>query len=151
MSVATVKARLASIQEAIPGVLVAYAQGPLSLVGANMPCFVNLTRPATVDWEQGSDLGIETRLYAMQLYVMPFGQGVPGEAERKCETFFPLVRITFAARPGLEDLPGIQEAIFLGDSGVIIMSYPLQGERYFGVEYRLQVREVVERSYADYD
>lgn len=151
MNVAAVKTRLAAIQEAIPGVLVAYAQGPLSLAGANMPCFVNLTRQATVDWEQGSDLEIETRLYAMQLYVMSFGQGIPGEAERKCEPFFPLIRDTFAARPGLENLPGVQKATFLGDSGVIIMSYPLQGERYFGVEFRLQVSEIVERSYANYD
>ncbi|MCB0207711.1 MAG: hypothetical protein KDJ52_00185 [Anaerolineae bacterium] len=151
MSVATVKARLVTIQQNITGVLTAYAQGPNSLSAANMPLFVNLTRKAEVDWKVfGSDMGLETRLYAMQLYVMPFGQGVPGEAEEACELFFPLVRDTFAARPSLEQLLGVQEATFLGDSGVIGLKYPLEGgSLYWGIEFRLQVKEVVERTYAN--
>lgn len=152
MSVATVKTRLASIQANIAGLNRAFAQAPNSINRADMPLFVNLTRQSQTDWQEGSDLGRETRLYLMQLYVLPFGNGIPGEAERTCEPFFPLVRDTFAARPGLEGLLGVQQAVFLGDGGVAALRYPLSSENLFwGIEFRLQVSELVERSYVGTD
>jgi len=152
VSVATVKARLAEIQADIAGVTHAFAQGPNVINAGDMPLFINLTRAATIDWQQGSDLGFESRLYLMQLYVLPFGQGVPGEGERLCEPFFPLVRDTFAARPSLEQLLGVQETTFMGDGGVTALRYPLGSDSLFwGIEFRLQVREVVNRDYADYE
>lgn len=153
MSVATVKTRLATIEGNISGIRVAYAQGPNSLVAANLPAFINLTRPGQVDWRAvGSDDGLETRLYLPTLYVRPFGTGIPGEGERDCEPFFALVRDAFAARPSLEQLIGVQEAIFLGDGGVTVLRYPIQSDSLFwGIEFRLQVREIVARNYADYE
>lgn len=156
MSVATVKTRLAAIQETISGVKRAYAQPPLSLPASDLPAMVNFAGAATHEWRvAGNDVDLETRAYLMRLYVAPLTTGVPGEMERLCEPFFVSVRDMFAARPGLglgtkgSHLTGVQLAILQGDSGVSVMTYG--GAQYVGVEFRLQVTELVEVNYADYD
>lgn len=151
MSVETVKARLAQIQSGIAGIKRAFVQGPNSLNVADMPLFMTMTGKAEYDWGGlGSDAGLERRLYLMRLYVMPFGAGVAGEAERAVEPFFQPVRDTFAARPSLGNLAGVQNATLVGDSGIIVLQYP-QGTLYFGVEFRLMVEEYFGRSYVDYE
>lgn len=151
MSVATVKARLATIQKnRITGVKRAFAQGPNSINTADMPLFINLTKPAQHDWAiLGSDFDQETRQYLMRLYVLPIGNGIPGEAERACEPFFDRVRDVFAARPTLEGLEGVQQAVLLGDSGVTLLDYPAGNLAYWGIEFRLQVTEYIEVIYAE--
>lgn len=155
MSVASIKTRLTAIQEAISGVKRAYAQPPLSLPPSDLPVFVNFTGAATHDWRvMGSDTDSETRAYVMRLYVAPYQEGIPGEGERLCEPFFVSVRDAFAARPGLSDpithahATGVLGAALLGDSGVAVLNY--NGVQYVGIEFRLQVVELVEVSYADY-
>ncbi len=150
MSVVTVKTRLAAIQAAISGVGRAYPQAPLSLPGSDLPAFVTYTGQATNDWRiTGSDVDSETRIYLMRLYVAPLQQGVPGEMERLCQPFFASVRDAFGARPGLEILNGVLTATLLGDGGPAVMAYG--SVQYIGIEFRLQVIELVEVSYADYD
>lgn len=153
MSITTIKERLAEIQAEIEGVKRAYANGPKTLPVADLPCFVNFTGPATDDWRSlGADYDQESRLYIMRLYVAPAQQGIDGQAEAACEPFFPLVRDLFASRPGLgtgsvdTQLAGV-EAIYLGDQGVSILLYA--GVEYVGLECRLQVTELVDRSYDD--
>jgi len=150
MSVATVKTRLAFIQKnRISGVKRSFAQGPNSINTADMPLFINLTKPAQHDWQiLGSDFDQEGRLYLMRLYVLPYGNGIPGEAERACEPFFDRVRDCFAARPGLEGLEDVQRAVLLGDSGVTLLDYPVGNFAYWGIEFRLNVVEYVEVIYA---
>ncbi|MCL4863861.1 MAG: hypothetical protein KJZ93_30925 [Caldilineaceae bacterium] len=150
MSVATVKARLALIQKnRITGVKRSFAQGPNIINTGDMPLFINLTKPAQHNWEiLGDDLDQETRLYLMRLYVLPAGNGIPGEAERLCEPFFDRVRDVFAGRPSLEGLAGVQQAVLLGDSGVTLMDYPVGNFAYWGIEFKLQVTEYIEVIYA---
>lgn len=150
MSVVTVKSRLARIQAAIAGVRRAYAQAPLSLPDSDLPAFVNFTGAATHESRVGgADVDAETRQYLMRLYVRKSGQGIEGEAERLCEPYFDLVRDAFMARPGLEQLDHVQLARLLGDSGVSALSYA--GEMYIGIEFRLQVMELLSVTYADGD
>jgi len=150
MSVATVKARLASIEESITDVKRAHAQPPAALPAADLPAMVNFAGAAEHDWRiLGSDSDQETRQYTLRLYIAPVGQGVPGEMERLCEPFFSSVRDTFAARPALEQLIGVIQATLLGDSGPVVMAYgKLQ---YIGIEFRLQVVELIGRMYDDYE
>lgn len=150
MSVVTVKTRLATIQAAITGVKRAYAQAPLSLPDSDLPCFVNFTGAATHESRVGgADVDAETRQYLMRLFIKKSGQGIDGEAERLCEPFFDLVRDTFMARPGLEQLNSVQLARLLGDSGVNALVYA--GEQYIGIEFRLQVMELLRVTYAEKD
>lgn len=152
MSVDTIKTRLAYIQKnRIAGVKRAFAQPPTSLNRLDLPAFANFTGPAQHNWViLGSDTDQETRTYLMRLYVAAIQQGVaPGEAERLCEPFFPLVQTVFSARPGLEQLTGVQVAALLGDSGVTVLT--LGGDQFVGIEFRLQVTEYVKVIYADYE
>ena len=150
MSVETVKARLATIQAGITGVRRAYAEVPNSITAADMPLFVTLTGPANHDWQAlGSDQDKEQRTYRMRLFVMPLGQGYPGEGENAAEPFFTRVRDTFSARPGLEGLTGVQSATLIGDSGLVVLDF--QEQQYWGIEFELQVVEYVEVTYAEGD
>ena len=150
MSVSTVKARLAEIEEEIAGINQAYAQAPLSLPASDLPAFVNFAGQSTHDWRiAGSDTDSETRLYLLRLYVAPLSTGQPGEIERLCEPFLTSVRDAFAARPSLGRLTSVQMAVFLGDGGPAVLLYG--GTRYVGVEFKLQVMELVRVIYADYE
>ena len=150
MSVLAVKARLAEVEGGIAGINRAYAQAPLSLPASDLPAFVNFAGQATHDWRiAGSDTDSETRLYLLRLYIAPLTTGTPGEIERLCEPFLTSVRDTFAARPSLERLNGVQSAVLLGDGGPVVMQYG--GTQYIGVEFKLQVTELVEVIYADYE
>jgi hypothetical protein len=148
MSVATVKAQLALLQASITGITSAFAQAPISLPENGFPCFVNLARAASIDSTPlgHADRVVEGREYLMRLYVAPLLEGTDAEAEGKCEPFFPLVRDFFLARPSLGGLTYVQRAWPLGDSGVVPLRYAMNS--YIGIEFRLQVWEYVDISYA---
>jgi hypothetical protein len=147
VSVATVKAQLATIQGAITGVKKAYPRRPNGLASANLPAFLNYVGPAQHDWEsQGENNGLETRLYLMRLFIRPINSGAPGDPEADTEVWFARVRDTFSARPSLQGLIGVVEAVFVGDSGEIVLEYG--GELYKGIEFKLQVTEQIGRTYA---
>lgn len=156
MTVATIKPRLAVIQAGITGVKRAFAQAPGSLPPGDLPLFANFTGAARHNWQIiGHDQDLETRNYLMRLYVRPVGQGIDGEAERLCEPFFVSVRDAFASRPGLglgvagSHLAGVQQAVFLGDSGVSVLRY--SGQDFIGIEFRLEVNEYVEVNYEAFE
>jgi hypothetical protein len=148
MSVATVKAQLATLQEQIAGVNRAYVQGPLSLPATDLPAFVNYTSAATHEWRVlGAETDRETRQYLMRLYVCTAQDGIEGEAERRCEPFFASVRNFFAAHLSLGQLRFVEIATLLGDSGVRgDLAYA--GEQFIGIEFRLQVIEHVPVTFA---
>jgi hypothetical protein len=158
MTVETVKARLAVIQRTITDVKRAYVHMPLTdLPEPDMPLFGNFTGPATYDWiTLGSDEDLEARIYLMRLYVKKATQGIDGEAEKKCEPFFESVPRKFAARPSLglgtagSNLVGVQMATLLGDGGISIFNHPT-GSQYIGIEWKLEVREYIQREYDDYE
>lgn len=148
MSVATVLARLATLQIQITGVKYAYANPPRSLVAANMPLFVTIPGGATVtDWSDGL---LETRGYDMYCYAAPFESGIPGEAVAILTPLFPLVREFFEARPGLERLANVLEVRWIGDEGITRLSYG--GDNYYtGCKFKIEVDEYIPRTYAQFD
>lgn len=155
-----IKTRLALIQPAISGVEQAYAEGPKALVPANMPLFVNLLGPTQADHKAlGAEANLRANTILMRLYVCPIQQGLDGEAERLVEPLIPLVWACFDARPGLGTyglsisdlvpLAGVRGAHILSDSGIRSLVYA--GTPYLGVEFRLNVIQIVEVSYAPYE
>jgi len=156
MTVATVKPRLVQIQKTVTGVKRAYAQAPGAIPPGDLPLFLNFTGPSENNWEiLGEDGDLETRVYMMRLLVKPLGQGIDGEAERLCEPFFASVRNAFASRPSLglgtkdSSLAGVQVATLMSDSGVSVIKHA--GDEFIGIEFKLQVTEYIEVTYAAYE
>ena len=147
MSIEDVKEALAAIQVAhIPNIGRAYSRAPESLPPGDLPAFVNLAGPSTIDWNTiGSDNGVETREYRMRLYVAPLGQGISGEKEEKVETFITPTREAFSSRPSLGGVVGVMNVFFQGDTGPVAMEYG--SDEFIGVIFKISVVEYVPRTY----
>ena len=137
--VSAIKTALAALELQIAGVVHAWAQGPNALNASDLPAFVNLSGAATQDWNmEGGGEGVETRQYRLLLYVLPYGQGVPGEGERACEPFLDSVPKFFAGRPAL-GTKFVFNAYPNRDSGLTILTYAGPDDRYWGIEFGLTV------------
>lgn len=119
---------------------------PNSIPPSDLPFFGNFTGQAAYGRQQGSDLDIVTRSYTMRLFVAELGQGIPGEIERLCEPFFESVRDKFDGLPRLDNLNGVRDAKILSDSGAGVLQYA--GETFIGIEFKLQVIEEAQITYA---
>jgi hypothetical protein len=157
MSIQSVRLRIKTLQEKIPGINKAYAQLPKSnIVAADLPLFLNFVREGVNDYDPlGSDDVYITRTYLMWLLVKPVAEGEEGESESSVEPWIDTVSKYFIARPSLSDLAGVQKTILLSDSGPKKMIWPgtpsaPQGV-YWGVEFKLQVIEVAPIDYVDYE
>ncbi len=97
----------------------------------------------------------------MVLYVANAQFGASGQGELQADEYFDVVLQHFAARPGLElDSEGAQQgesawnAALLGDGGLQVGPYPLQGSGegipdYIQVSWDLQVEEIIAIDYED--
>ncbi len=149
-----IRQRLTEIQSNIVGVKRAYAWAPQSLADSDLPAFCTFAGPATVS--QTSETFVEeTRTWLMRLYVKPVLQGIDGEAEKAVEPFLEKVRNAFLSHPllgnGTKDsaLPFVEKAIWLGDSGIQVLSHA--GQSYLGIEFRLSITTIVPISTASYE
>jgi hypothetical protein len=141
MTVATVKARLITICEAIEGVNGA-SRTPRNVAGAEYPWVVVMAGPAA--YRDGSSLGNEAREYRLILIVQSWSQGPEYEAEELAEPFFERFRDEFMQNTGLDTgnddpLVGVQNSELARDTGVTDVQ--LAGVLYSGVEFTLQVWE----------
>lgn len=152
MSIATVAERLAAIQiDHVAGIVKAYDidEIPNSLATANLPAFINVPGEA-VQAAFDDDEWIETRTWYMLLYIAPIERPVEvAQRMAAAAVFLPLVRQVFADRDGLESLAGILSSRLTGDSG---LATPLQygGLTYAGIEFRLEVKEIIGTAERDY-
>jgi hypothetical protein len=154
MSISTVRARLKTLQLAIPGISHSYAQLPKGMIKTSeLPLFLNFARDSKYDYETfgSDDMGI-TRTFLMWLMVKPAAEGEEGEGESLVEPWIPIVTNFFNGRPSLGNLVGVQIARLTGDSGPKRMVWPgtpnaPQGV-YWGAEFRLNVTEIVPINFA---
>lgn len=149
-----IRERLAEIQRTVNGVKRVYEYAPQSLADSDLPAFCTFAGPASVT-AIGEDFHEETRTWLMRLYVKPVLQGIDGEAEKAVEPFLESVRDTFLAHPllgkGVKDsvLDWMKRAVWLGDSGVQILSFA--GQNYLGVEFRLNVTTIISAEIAMFE
>lgn len=149
MSIQSVKTQLKSLQEQIPGIAHAFAQAPAALNETDMPLFINLSGRGTPDYVGAGDFhNLMTRIYTMRLYVLPVALGIPGEGEREVEPLIQAVYDFFSARPALGGLENIYNAYLVGDSGVSPLQFQAGGKTYIGCDFTLQVKELLEFTYA---
>lgn len=149
MTIESVKTALAAIEAAIiPGSGHSYATAPASLPPGDLPIFINLTGPATVDWSRGgSDKGVETRQYTIMLFVDRVGQGLWGEREARAEDLIQQTRDAFAAHPHLGGVARVMSSEYVSDSGITVLNYG--NEEYIGIEFVVRVTEWIPRVYGD--
>jgi hypothetical protein len=143
MTVATVKTRLITICEAIPGIQGA-SREPRNLTGAEMPWVIVLAGPAEYQTD-GEALGRELRTYRLLVIVQAWAQGPEYEAETLVEPFYERFREEFSNNASLDTgnhdpLPGVQWSQIVRDTG--LTEIILAGVSYAGVEVNIQVLEV---------
>lgn len=149
-----IRQRLADIQMSVSGVKRAYVWAPQSLADSDLPVFCTFAGPAIVS-SMSETFVEETRTWLMRLYVKPVLQGIDGEAEKFVEPFLASVRDAFLSHPmlgkGTKDsvLSWIEKAIWLGDSGIQVLSYA--GQNYLGIEFKLAITTIVPISIALYE
>ena len=151
MSISTVTARCATIQEEIAGIEKAFAfdETPNSLKTAALPCMTNFPSSATYAGG-GTHMSEETRVYQMMLWLAPVSR--PVDAARhteEIEGFINLIRYAFLDRPALGGLQYVRSAKLAGDGGPVVQAYA--GVDYLSIVFNLEVTELCEVNYADGD
>lgn len=148
MTVETTPPTIISIGENVPGILTAKDPPPKAIETAQLPCLYVFTGEATNDWSilGRDDVGVVTRMYRIQVAVVPKNQATPETRETRCRPLIEAVRNEFAKYPHL-GVDGVFDAVVVGDSGPAIL--PEWEGKYVGFEVRLEVRSVIARSYAD--
>lgn len=148
MSVETIKAALPALELQIDGINNALPLAPASLLGMDLPLFLNFPGNATYTTNLGQNLVTERRSWKLRLYVAPIQAGVPGEAESLPTPFIESVSKFFLAHVTLGGLTGLQSAVLTADSGTIVLRYANgeQTSQYVGVEFTLNTEEVYRRN-----
>lgn len=139
-TVAEVKAALAALLATVSGVQRAQAYAPRNITAADLPMALAFTGPA----QYGSvgadtDIDVPARTYVVRIYVTPTAAGVSGEAEQAVEPFLSSVPAAIAAKPTLNRV--VLRARVVSDTGCIVLRY--QDQEYLGVEFRIEVTDVV--------
>lgn len=147
MSIATVKAKLATMQAAISGVKHAFAQAPSTISPADAPLFVNLTGAGAANYAALGDYHRDmTRIYTMRLYVLPVALGIPGEGERQVEPLIAAVYDYFNARPSLGGI--VVVSYITRDTGVTRLAFEEGGAPWIGTDFVLTVEEYEDITFA---
>jgi len=141
MTVATVGARIASVQEDIEDVKKAYAHDELpgDLHSALLPAFLNF--PEAAEYTLISHGYVqEVREWRMQLYVAPLGRDQdPARMGATLEPFFRRVFLEFLDSIQLEQLADVKCVKVLRDTGWSVLEWG--GKEYVGSEFTLEVIE----------
>jgi hypothetical protein len=127
----------------------AFNPPPVKLDTAELPGAYAFTGAATDDEvSAGSDDIRETRAFALQVAVMPTGQGTPQEREKRCRPILLAVKNLLREYPHL-GVAGVERMRVVGDSGITVL--PEFEGAFIGFEIRLQVVVLIPRAYAAYE
>jgi len=124
-----------------------YNPPPVKADTAELPAAFAFTGAANDDEVgPGAQNVYETRQYAVQVAVIPAGQGTPAEREMRCRPILVAVKNKLRQSPHLGVL-GVQRMRVTGDSGVMVL--PSYEGLFIGFEVRLTVLTLIQRTYAD--
>lgn len=116
-----------------------FALAPAKLDSAELPAVYSLTGSATYDEsELGEKWEVVTRLYRVQVAVVPIGLANPEIRESKCQPLLELVTHHLSGFPTLNNTAHVKKARVLSDSGIVVL--PEFAAKYVGFEIRLQVQ-----------
>jgi len=143
MTIQTVPPAIAVIGATISGITTATDPPPAAIETAQLPCLYTFTGEATYEWN--GDHGYETRLYRVQVAVIPRTQATPETRETRCRPLIVAVRDALASSPQIGEVLRVMGARVIGDSGPAIL--PEFEMKYVGFEVRLEVKSIVARRY----
>jgi len=133
--------------------MLAYANIPLTISAAQMPCFVNFPGALLSNVIEGSDEDarefIESRIFTLNMYHSPFGTGAGEEKSGLLTPYFELVYTAFGAYPHLKALPEIIDAVLSADTGTVLVEFA--GAMYYGIKFTLRVTRRARRGLAQSD
>lgn len=139
MNIGTIATRLALIQSDIAGVRKAYDLYDMPNKLGPLPAVTNHPGLATYGWGAAGDI-IETRIWAMRLYVTPAQRPIDvAKKAARVEPFFRRFMIAFADAQQLNDLGDVQWAWIEEDGGLMGLEY--EGEWFAGIQFSLTVKE----------
>jgi hypothetical protein len=129
----------------------AFDPPPAKLDTADLPACYAFTGTASNDWPNAmSDDYREARLYRVQCAVLPEGQATPELREARVRPMIVWLRDRLASYPILRTSDAsvlhVERTLVMGDSGIAIL--PEWDGKFIGFEVRLQVTELVTRTYA---
>lgn len=113
---------------------------PENLDTAQLPAAYSLLGSATYnESEDGESSDVITRLYRIQVPVLPIGQATPQIRESLCQPLLEKVTAKLRGYPTLGNVPNVNAmgARVLSDSGIVVL--PEFGAKFVGFEVRLQV------------
>lgn len=129
----------------ISGIQTAFAIPPAGLETAELAALYAFTGTATNDQQTlGAGFFQETRLYRVQVAVLPTGQGTPELRETRCRPLITGLNQALRDNPSLGGVAGVQKSLVVGDSGIVLL--PEWGGKFIGFEIRLQVTTVGKRA-----
>lgn len=143
MTVQTVPPAIAAVGTGISGITTATDPPPAAIETAQLPCLFTFTGEATYEW--GDDHGYETRVYRVQVAVIPRVQATPETREVRCRPLIVAVRNALASSPQIGAVARVLGAKVIGDSGPAVL--PEFEMKYIGFEVRLEVLSIVARVY----
>jgi len=151
MSIVTVTDRLAAIEKEITGVTNAYglSEIPGSLQSIDCPTCINIPGEAVFEI-LAADLVRSTRTYIMELYITPADTPLAFAKKMGLAEVFPARFATaFLARRTLESLSGVEDAQYIRDGGIGVMSYFDVGA-WVVMQSFIEVTELETVTHADY-
>lgn len=146
MTVSTVPPAIVALDWSGAGIVAATDPPPAAIETAQLPCLFVFTGEADYDWAD-VDQGWESRMYRVQVAVIPTTLATPETRETRCRPVLLAVRGVLASSPQLGQVRYVQSATVLGDSGIAIL--PEYDGKYVGFEVRLQVREVFSHTFSE--
>ncbi len=120
---------------------------PENLDTAQLPAAYSLLGSATYDEaEDGEKWDTVTRVYRVQVPVLPTGQATPNLRESLCQPLLESVVNKLSGYPTLGNTAWVEKSKIISDSGIVVL--PEFGAKFVGFEIRLQVKYNILRTFA---
>lgn len=138
------------IGETVEGLVKVFDLAPEKLDSSELPALYPLTSQASYNESiKGEFFEEATRVYRVQVPVIPLGLANPQDRESMCQPLIEAVVRTFQGYPTLGNCPYVRAngVSVLSDSGIVVL--PEWGAKYVGFEVRLQVIYDYPREFSD--
>lgn len=146
MTITLVNEALALILAEVTGIEATFALPPPSLDTAALPACYILTGGGSDTYET-DDFDSEDRIYRIQIAVVPRGQASAEVRETRCRALIHSVKNKLKSYTNLERTPFVRNMRVQGDSGIVVL--PEYGAKYVGFEVRVNVTELIHKTYED--
>ena len=145
--ISTLTAAIKAIGEQVTGIVTAFDPPPAGLNSADLPALFAFTGNASHgDTQYGANKVLVTRIYRIQVAVIPSALGDPNTRETLCRPLLDATVDTFQMHPTLGKIARVRRSRVVSDSGIVLL--PEWGGKYIGFEVRLEVETIEPRTYA---